>query len=114
MVNTLATSIITDETHNEFSNALKLIDGTFIQWGLASVTTNASTSSAFPYKGESTVRFTEPFVDTPCILTNVRDYAGWWNSAYSSATSSSVVISIGGNQNNATKSVDWMAIGRWK
>ena len=110
----MASGTIVNNNSTGSSNSLKLPDGTFIQWGLVSVTTNASTSSAFKYKGQSTVTFDEPFTTVPYVVTNVRDNAAYWNSEHASTTTTSVEINVGGNTNNATKSADWIAVGRWK
>lgn len=110
----MATETIINKNSVGTANGVKLPDGTFIQWGLVQVTTNSSTNSAFPYRGQTIVTFIEPFTTTPYVLTNIRENAAYWNSEHSLCTTTSVEISIGGDTNNATKSADWIAIGRWK
>lgn len=117
----MATSLIKDETGfyatDGVASYTKRPDGTLMQWGYLAVTTNGSTSNGyFPYYGNATLTYPIPFVgDIPTVMVTIGESAGYWNSGTNgNGTLTGTTVSIGGDQNNATKTVRWMAIGRWK
>ena len=118
----MATSIIKKNigtvSTSSTSTYEKSPDGTLIQWGRASATTNSSTGNGYlPYGGDVTITFPVPFVgDLPILMATPLESAGYWNGGTrgTAPTLTQAVVGIGGDQNNATKTVCWMAIGRWK
>lgn len=93
-------------------------DGTLFQWGRVSVKTTASTGNSYhPYYGSATVTFPVAFAgDAPRLFTNVMANASWWTSGTSltAPTLTTAEVSIGGDANNTTYTVNWIAVGRWK
>lgn len=93
-------------------------DGTLIQWGRANVTTNSTTNNGYiPYGGDVTITFPVPFVgDLPILMATPLESAGYWNGGTrgTAPTLTQAVVGIGGDVNNTTKTLCWMAIGRWK
>ena len=118
----MATNVIKNDVGFAYTSSTanydKRPDGTLIQWGRASVTTNTATGNGyFPYGGDVTITFPTPFVgNVPILLVTPLESAGYWNGGTcgTAPTLTQAVIGIGGDTNNATKTACWMAIGRWK
>lgn len=118
----MATSVIKNDVGFAYVsgtwNYTKLPNGTLIQWCRASVTTNTSTGNGYlPYGGDITLTFPVPFVgDLPILMATPHESAGYWNGGTSGTapTLTQATFGIGGDTNNATKTLSCMAIGRWK
>ena len=86
-------------------------NGLIVAWGTDSVTTGTASSGAFAYRGSKSINLASlGFSTVLSAFANVADSAGYWNAQVSGINNSSITVSAGGNQ-NATKTVHWLAIG---
>lgn len=109
----MATSTIKAPTITDSgTNYIKFSDGTLIQRGAVNVTTSTS-GGKFDYRGAAALTYPLPFISTPTVMANANDNAGFWNATAANVTSTTCTITLAGNS-NTTKSVQWLAIGRWK
>ena len=109
----MATSPMEKVTNNSGSDYCKMPDGTLIQWGRVSVTTG-STKADLGYNGYSIVSFPIDFNSIPVVLCSPEENAGYWNASATYISKTLFAAYIAGNQQNTSKNVMWVAIGRWK
>ena len=109
----MATSTIKQVTNNSGSNYCKMPDGTLIQWGKESVASKTEKAS-LGYHGSKAVTFAMAFVSLPVVIVCPHEDAGYWNSGCTDITNIGFKASIAGDQPSVARTVEWLAIGRWK
>lgn len=82
-----------------------------IQYGRASAKTTSGGSTAFPYRGYTSVTFSKAYASVPTVIANVEDWSAYWTATATAIATTSFVIELSGNANNSTKTVSWIAIG---
>lgn len=84
-----------------------------IQSGTISVKTTGATnaSGARKYWGRATLTFPISYSSAPNVISNILDVPRYWYSSVRDITASSANIDIGGDANNATRTVNWIAVG---
>lgn len=95
----------------------KLSDGTLLQWGSTTMTAPTDTSAGggtYHYSGEKNITFPIEFTSTPYVFANANELGAWWNAQARNPSTTGVTLGIGGNNSTASKTVYWLAIGRWK
>lgn len=99
----------------------KFPDGTMIQTcRMTLISSSSSSTGAFPYHKNVTVSFPVPFVgDIPSVFVGINEGAAYWNAGTATdvsgteTTLTETSISLGGDAASQTKTVTWIAIGRW-
>lgn len=89
-------------------------DGTLIQWGTINVKTSSNPGASFAYSGSGTLTFPIKYSETPALVVSVADSAAYWNASLGSVGTSTATIYVAGDRNDTTKTIHWVATGRWK
>ena len=97
---------------NSYGSWVKFPEGTMICWGSASVKTSTS-GGKFGYYGQTSATFPQTFYAIPNVATNYYKSPAYWNSSASTVTASNVILTLAGDT-NATNTVTYIAVGRWK
>ena len=110
---------ITDSGSNTNGNYIKLQDGTLIQWGETSATTGTTSQS----RGGCTVYasdevsqyFPVSFIDNNAsVMTQINGGYAALNFIYTIIASARVRITLVSTSSSYSRTIKWLAIGRWK
>lgn len=111
-ISTQLTNLMPTRGSNTNGNWVKYPDGTMICWGAKTVSTNSS-GGRFGYYGSASATFPQTFSSIPNVATNYYKSPVYWNSSAPSVTASGCTVALAGDT-NATNTVTYIAVGRWK
>ena len=100
----------------------KFQDGTMIQTcRMSLISSSSSSTGSFPYHKNIVVPFPVAFVgNIPSVFVGIDESAAYWNAGTAAdvsgteTTLTETSISLGGDAASKTKTVTWIAIGRWR
>ena len=110
IISAILTSYIKTTFVKTASNSLQ-VGNILIQWGLETIKTNSSGTTAFPYRGTKVVTFSKAYSSAPIGFANVRDWSNYWTSNANTTSNTTITLDVAGNQNNVQRYVGWLAIG---
>lgn len=113
---------ITDSGSNTNGNYIKLQDGTLIQWGETTATTGTNSLNrggvTVYYSDSVTQNFPISFIDnTSSIHPQINGGAGTsagLNFIYTVMYANRVAITLESTNSSYSRTIRWLAIGRWK
>lgn len=105
---------IIESGSNSNGNYIKFSDGTMIEYGSATISTNNSSGGIFPYLGGSYITFPTQFLNSPVCFSNIYEDSAYWNSSVTNVSPSQANLAVSGDRNNTSHIVMWLAVGKWK